>query len=241
MRTLVSVVVLVTVSLVVAAVGRLMWRQRTSARDTAVALVTTAALAAWAAVAALLAYQGAFTGSSGEAVPPVGIALGSALAGTLAALAGSQSLRRLLGSQADLTRLHAWRLLGAVFVLMMLWSRLPALFALPAGLGDIAIGATATWMARHADRPGGRRLIAWHGLGLADLVLAVALGITTSPGPSQIFHTVPTSEAMTMFPLAVVPVFLVPLALTLHCLSLARLAAGHRTVKPLARSSVVNA
>jgi hypothetical protein len=38
----------------------------------------------------------------------------------------------------------------------------------------------------------------------------------TSPGPAQVFHTTPTSELITRFPLALVPTYLVPLAFVLH-------------------------
>jgi hypothetical protein len=48
----------------------------------------------------------------------------------------------------------------------------------------------------------------------------------TSPGPAQVFHTTPTSELATRFPLALVPTFLVPLAWMLHVVSLWQLVAG---------------
>jgi hypothetical protein len=66
--------------------------------------------------------------------------------------------------------------------------------------------------------------------GLADLVLAVALGIATNAGPLQVFHTVPTSELITQFPLVLVPTFLVPLAFALHVISLAQLLGGAKAV-----------
>jgi hypothetical protein len=40
------------------------------------------------------------------------------------------------------------------------------------------------------------------------------------------FHTVPSSELVTHFPLVLVPTFLVPLAFTLHIVSLAQLVGG---------------
>lgn len=97
------------------------------------------------------------------------------------------------------------------------------MFALPAGLGDLAIGATAHGMARRATGGFDKSLLLWHALGPADLVVAVGRGVMTSPGATQVFRTVPTSDAMTAFPLALVPGFLVPLAATLHGLSIGRL------------------
>jgi hypothetical protein len=61
---------------------------------------------------------------------------------------------------------------------------------------------------------------------MADLVVAVALGVMTNPGPTQVFHTVPNAEMLTRYPLALVPAFLVPLAFTLHIVSLLQLSRG---------------
>jgi hypothetical protein len=58
---------------------------------------------------------------------------------------------------------------------------------------------------------------------MADLVVAVALGVMTNPGPTQVFHTIPTAELLTRYPLALVPAFLVPLAFTLHVVSILQL------------------
>jgi len=57
-------------------------------------------------------------------------------------------------------------------------------------------------------------------------VVAMGLGIMTSPGPLQVFQTTPTSELVTHFPLALVPAFLVPLAFMLHVVSLWQLLGG---------------
>jgi hypothetical protein len=45
--------------------------------------------------------------------------------------------------QANLIRLHLWRLVGIVFLVLMVRGQMPALWALPAGIGDVLIGATA--------------------------------------------------------------------------------------------------
>jgi hypothetical protein len=58
---------------------------------------------------------------------------------------------------------------------------------------------------------------------MADLVVAVALGVMTNPGPTQVFYPTPNAELLTQFPLALVPAFLVPLAFTLHVASLLQL------------------
>jgi hypothetical protein len=111
----------------------------------------------------------------------------------------------------------------------MAQGRLPARFALPAGIGDILIAATAPWVARTADAPNGRRrAIIWNILGLTDLVVAIALGVTTNPGPAHVFNTVPNSAVIAHFPMALIPTFFVPLAMTLHMISLWQLRRGSR-------------
>ena len=184
-------------------------------------------LALWALVAIVLAKRGFFQFEVGDRIPPLGIHLVVVLFGLAVSLAASPSLRRLLRNQANLIRLHLWRLVGLVFLALMVSGRVPALWALPAGIGDVLIAVTAPWIARHVDSPQGRRrAIAWNLLGMADLVVAVGLGIMTSPGPAQVFRTTPTTELMTHFPLALVPTFLVPLAFTLHVVSLWQLLGG---------------
>ena len=59
----------------------------------------------------------------------------------------------------------------------------------------------------------------------------------TSPGPTQVFATAPTSELMTHFPLALVPTFLVPLAFTLHVISLWQLLGDSWVTRPAAASA----
>jgi len=130
-------------------------------------------------------------------------------------------------NQRHLIGLHVWRLEGFVFLVLTLAHQMPALWALPAGIGDIAVGATAFAVARRLASPSGRRLaIPFNVFGLADLVVAVALGMTTNPGPLQLFHTDPSSELVTHFPLVLVPAFLVPLAFAIHVISLTQLWRG---------------
>jgi hypothetical protein len=222
-------VVLLTVAAVVAALFLVLWRERTSRRDAWIAAAGGLLLAAWAFAVLVLARGGSFEAASDESSPPIGRAIGLALLVLAAALALSPSLRRLLSRQSSVIRLHLWRLFGIVFLTLMVLGRLPALFALPAGIGDVLIGATAPWVARGLDAPGGRRrALVFHGLGMLDLIVAAGLGITTNAGRLHLFHTVPSSEIMTRFPMALVPAFLVPLAFILHVVSLWQLLGGSR-------------
>jgi hypothetical protein len=69
---------------------------------------------------------------------------------------------------------------GMAFLATMALGHLPALFALPAGLGDIAAGIAAPLVARKLTQGGGRRAALWfNAFGMTDLVVALALGALT--------------------------------------------------------------
>lgn len=222
-----TIVVLGPAAIVVAALFAMLWLEGRSAPDRRTALTTGAALALWAVLATVLAYRGVFEPKDTESVPPVAINMAIVLVVIAASVARSRSLRGLLTNQQNLIRLHLWRLEGIVFLTLMWHGQMPALWALPAGIGDILVAIAAPWIAGRVHTvTGQRRAVIWNLLGLADLVVAVGLGIVTSPGPLQLFDTTPTSEVITRFPLALVPAFLVPLALSLHIISLWQLLAG---------------
>jgi hypothetical protein len=118
-----------------------------------------------------------------------------------------------------LTLTQTWRIIGFIFVLLEARSVLPAIFALPAGYGDMAIGATATLVAWKMANPTHRNsFILWHLLGVADLVTAVSLGTTArllSPHSTSM-------AAMTVLPLSLIPTFLVPLFFIFHVICIAQ-------------------
>jgi hypothetical protein len=222
-----AVLILAPTVAVVAAMFIVMWLERTSTRDAWIAVVGGIFLSAWAAVSVVLSARNVFVQPDARSTPPVGITLIVALATLTTLLVASRSLRGLLSNQKNLIRLNMWRLVGAVFLLLMFNGQVPALWAWPAGVGDIIVGAAAPWVASGLDAPGGRRrAIIFNLFGVADLIVAIGLGITTNPGPAQLFHTTPTAELMTRFPMALVPTFLVPLAFMLHMVSLWQLFGG---------------
>jgi hypothetical protein len=105
------------------------------------------------------------------------------------------------------------------FVLLEARGVLPAIFALPAGYGDMAIGATAAFVAWKLVNPRHRNsFIVWQVLGITDLVLAVALGTTAS----LLSPHGATTAAMTVLPLSLVPTFLVPLYIISHVICIAQ-------------------
>jgi hypothetical protein len=118
-----------------------------------------------------------------------------------------------------LTSSQSFRLVGFTFVLLEARHSLPAIFALPAGYGDMFIGATATfaaWKLAQSQRRGA--FIAWQTLGIIDLVTAVGLGVTS---PFLDPHGVPVTP-VTVLPLSLIPTFFVPLFLIFHFISIAQ-------------------
>lgn len=226
-ESLLNVLIVVPAGLVVIALFLVLWSARRTARQSVIAVVSGIVLVAWATGAALLTQRGFFRPPDATSAPPIGKFILAALGGMALCLVVSSSLRALLSNQRHVIWLNIWRLVGIVFLFLMAAGQMPALWALPAGIGDIIVGVTAPWVAMKFGAPGGeRRAVIFNLFGMADLIVAVGLGITTSPGPLQLFHTVPTSELATNFPLALVPAFMVPLAFMLHIVSLWQLWRG---------------
>lgn len=124
---------------------------------------------------------------------------------------------------------HAWRFVGIGFLVGWLTGVLPAGFAIPVGLGDIAAAAWAVALV-----PGLRRgsaspksFPAWNTFGFVDLVMAILLGIAYSNTPLGVLSpgTV-TTRVMAMFPFSLIPTFVVPLFILLHVLTFKRIADG---------------
>ncbi|NNC13573.1 hypothetical protein HII28_17025 [Planctomonas sp. JC2975] len=113
------------------------------------------------------------------------------------------------------------RVAGIIFVLAMLIGRLPWLFALPAGLGDIAVGIAAPFVMRAVERGRYRRAVWFNVFGLLDLVVALALGALTGlSAATQVIPVVPSSAELTQLPLVLIPTTAVPLAIALHVFDL---------------------
>ena len=74
-------------------------------------------------------------------------------------------------------------------------------------------------------------LRAWNRLGITDLVVAVTTGFLTSPSPIQLLAFDRPNLLITAFPLAMIPVFLVPLAVLLHLASWQKLRQAENTAR----------
>jgi hypothetical protein len=204
---------------------------------TRVATVTAIVWAAWAMASALLAHADVLRFAPERKLPGFAVAVIAALAvGFL--ITRVPAVARIL-AQPDalwgLTLPQVFRPVGAAFLVAMALGRLPAVFALPAGLGDIAIGIEAVFVAR-ALRRGvvGRRTVWLNILGLADIFVAFGIGYAAAPGPVRLLFPSPSTEAISTLPLVLIPTAVVPLAVTLHVLSLRKLRAAAPSGVPTA-------
>ena len=149
--------------------------------------------------------------------------------GTLLALSRIPVVARALTAPGMASRLvlpHAFRVAGVVFLFYLALGHLPALFALPAGLGDIAAGIAVPLVAYRLARGTGRRAALWHNaFGLTDLVVALTLGALTGFG---LLNITPSSAPITELPLALIPTATVPLLFALHITSTFTLARAPR-------------
>jgi hypothetical protein len=130
--------------------------------------------------------------------------------------------------------IQAWRFAGLGFIALYAYGVLPPLFALPAGLGDMAIGVTAPLvilaLRRHPAFAGSRLFWIWNLFGMLDLVVAVSLGALSAVLGIGISVGI-TTFPMGRMPLVLIPTFLVPVFVMLHLASLLqarRLAAAGR-------------
>src|ERR1700745_1288850 len=144
------------------------------------------ALAVWFGLVFFLASQGAFVASVGSPPLPIFFGVAIPLALFFAVYFGLKSFRDfILG--ADLrfvAAIEAWRWAGLGFLSLYAKGVLPGLFALPAGLGDMAIGISAPWivlaLVRHPSFAASRRYVIWNILGIVDFVVAVSMGVLCS-------------------------------------------------------------
>jgi hypothetical protein len=182
-------------------------------------------LAVWFGSVLLLGGSGAFVRP--PETPPLPILLGFLVPLSVFAVWywGSSTFRNtvLTADLRLLAAIQAWRAGGLAFLALSANGILPGQFAWPAGLGDIAIGVTAPWVAlaltQNPRFVGSRFFAAWNLLGILDLVVAVSTGALSAGFVSRLATSV-TTAAMARLPLVLIPAFLVPLFLMLHIAAL---------------------
>jgi hypothetical protein len=189
-----------------------------------VTLVVGVVLALWLAFVFVLGARGTFVRPEGTPPLPIFLAVTLPLVVFLAAYRTSSAFRRFVLSldQQVALGLQAWRFGGLGFLALMTYGVLPGLFAWPAGLGDIAIGATAPALilaiARHPQVVTSRLFVIWNLLGILDLVVAVGTGTLVS------WFGIGADGAsigpMARLPLLLIPAFLVTCFVMLHIAAL---------------------
>src|SRR5215208_3750857 len=177
---------------------------------TVVAATSAAGLGGWLVLSGLLAGAGVYSLDPGEGVPWFLVAFAATLIALLLATRVPLVSRILAdpGTPARLALPHTLRVVGVLFLIVMAEGHLPAAFALPAGLGDIAIGVAAPFVARRLARGTDRTAaVRFHVLGILDLLVAGSIGFLLL----GLVEVTPSTELL-LLPLALLPTVPVPLA-----------------------------
>jgi hypothetical protein len=190
-------------------------------------------LGGWCTASAVIAGHGWYHTRLGHGVPWMPVAV-AGFFGLVLALSRIPVVARALSAPGMVSRLelpHTFRMLdGAAFLIIMALGHLPALFALPAGLGDIIAGIAAPLAAHRLAQGTGRRAALWfNAFGLTDLVTALTLGAVTA---YQLVQVTPSGALISELPLALVPTVGVPLLFALHITSVSALRRARRAPLP---------
>ena len=181
-----------------------------------VATVSVVLLLGWVAASWLLAYHDVYQSGPWGPVAFV-VALVALLASTRIPV-----VSRVLaapGASANLVRAQSFRVVGVLFLIMMLLGRAPALFALPTGLADLMVGLAAPWVARAMARGTGRRAaVRFNVLGIVDYAIALVTGTVSS-----VVDAGPAATAVAALPLVLIVTTAGPLGAAMHIMSLRRL------------------
>jgi len=159
-----------------------------------------------------------------------------------------RALRRVIEAipQEWIVSVQVYRALGLIFLVLYAGGHLPGEFAWPAGAGDALVGLLAPAVAiayAHRSRNAAGLVRTWNLFGIADLIVAVATGLLTSPSRLQMLALGAPNELISAFPLVMVPVFLVPLSVLLHLASLQKLRSTEtrqRVPPPFTQATGVN-
>jgi hypothetical protein len=184
-------------------------------------------LIGWFAAAVALAWFGVYEGGPGR-LPTIqfGILIPIAVGAYL--IWRSPMVSRIIDAvpQQWLVGVQIFRAGGAIFLVLYAAGRMPGLFALPAGVGDILVGTLApivAWAYARNPRGGAGLITGWNVFGIADLVVAVGTGLATAPSPLQVAAFEAPNTLIADFPLVLIPAYLVPFWTVLHIASLTKL------------------
>jgi hypothetical protein len=186
-----------------------------------VAKITLAAvIGVWIGLAAATAGAGWLTIS--RPVPVVGLFVVVPLLAAALATAWPVARNAMLSIPMPvMVALNIGRVFAVLFLMLAAVGRLTGPFPYSAAWGDIITGVVAVpvlWLLKDGGARHTTAIAAWNLFGAADLVLAIAFGITSAESsPLQLFRG-PGSEAMQHAPWSFVPTVLVPVWLILHAI-----------------------
>ena len=178
-------------------------------------------LLVWFVLAQYLGRQNVYWAPNNPTGPTIAFGIFMPMIIGLVLLARSQHITRLVDAlpMSWVVGVQVYRNLGFIFLVLWWDGHLPWQFALPAGIGDIATGVLALVVAGMLiSRVSGahRTAYAWCLFGIADLVVAVTMGVLTSPGLTHFVALDAPNLLVTAYPLVIVPTFAVPLSILLH-------------------------
>jgi hypothetical protein len=190
------------------------------------------AIAAWFGISSGMAAAGDFSATNGAfALPLLALSLLVPVAIGVAVILYVAPIRQLISQpavQPTVIAVHSLRAVeGSAVLLMAALGVLPAIFAIPAGAGDVIVGLAAFSASRWLRAGRWGRVVVWNLFGVLDLLNAAVLGVVTSPGQFNLFHATLTSAWLLVEPLVVIPSFVVPFYLLLHFVSLHYVARAH--------------
>jgi hypothetical protein len=181
----------------------------------------------WAAIAWTAAVNGAFRVVPSK-LPLLPLAILLPMISGVPLLLLSKRVGQLLDAMPTswLVALQVYRAFGAQWLVFGLLGVLPALWAVPAGAGDVLTGlfAVPAAIALAAGTAEGRTAaILWNILGVVDIAVAITLGLIISPGPFQLIVLDISTAGLGNYPNVLTPAFVVPSSILLHALSLRQL------------------
>ena len=186
-------------------------------------------LAIQLAIAYVIGAGGLLANTQASVIPPIAMTVVIPVALFLAAYVLSARFRDFVLAQdiRTLTMMQHWRVIGSVFLVLYSFDILPALFAFPAGLGDVAIGLAAMFVISRMDRdPDYLRsngYLWFHLLGLLDFIAALGTAALSSGAFPNLISNGLTSAAMDVWPLNIFPSLIVPSFIILHLSALLKL------------------
>jgi hypothetical protein len=169
--------------------------------------VTYLVLASWSGAVISAIVAGLFAGGgasrlllpAAQAIPIAAVAILYRLSPRFRNYLLTLDLRLVLTAQL-------WRVIGIAFLFALAFDQLPAGFAVPAGIGDLATGIAALAIVRSLGNGSltRRRLYAFTALGVGDFLVANATGLSLEP------------PALAAWPLAIFPTLMIPFFAVLH-------------------------